>query len=347
MKTTLMQTIKKTPHSWAAIALGLLVLITSCTSTSTPTSQSQGQQPEGTMIQIDGSSTVYPLTNEVVQELEAIKPSAIPISVKFSGTGGGFEKFCRGETDVNNASRPITQNEIDLCAKNNVDYIEVPVAYDALTIVVHSDNKWIDSVTLEELRRMWGQEAQSQVKTWKDVRPEWPDAPLNLYGPGADSGTFDYFIEAIGVAASRSDYTASEDDDLLVKEVSQDPNGIGYFGYVYYQENEKILNAVPVDGGQGPVLPSSATVQSGDYQPFSRPLLLYVNARSVTQKPELRAMLEHYLSNGRRLVKIVGYVPLPDSVYALAMERLQNNTTGTVFSNRSAQGIKMEEPLKK
>jgi len=207
-------------------------------------------------IQIDGSSTVYPITVEVAEAFERIQTPEAEISVSFSGTGGGFEKFCAGETQINNASRPILLEEVEACKQAGVPFIELPIAYDALTVVVNPDNDWVEDLTVEELRQIWGSRAQRQITRWDQVRPEWPDEPLELYGPGSDSGTFDYFVAAIGAGRSRSDYVASEDDEVIARGVIKDENALGYFGFAYYEENQDQLRAVSIDSGEGPIMPS-------------------------------------------------------------------------------------------
>jgi phosphate transport system substrate-binding protein len=232
-------------------------------------------------IKVDGSSTVYPITEAVGEEFQKLHPD-VKVVVGISGTGGGFKKFCNGETDISNASRPILQKEIDTCAQNGIEYIELPVAYDALSVVVNPRNDWVACMTVAELKKIWEPDAQGKITRWNQVRPEWPDAPLNLYGAGTDSGTFDYFTEAIvGKAkASRGDYTASEDDNVLVQGVANDQYALGYFGLAYYFENQDKLKAVAIDNGKGCVLPSEETVRNGTYQPLSRPLFIYVSRKA-------------------------------------------------------------------
>jgi phosphate transport system substrate-binding protein len=326
-----------------AIALSFSTLVTGCSVPPTSTSQIQ-QQP----IVIDGSSTVFPLTDEVVKEYKFERSDAPEITVAFSGTGGGFRKFCAGDTDINNASRPIVNKEIDACKANQVKYIELPVAYDALTIVVHPSNTWAQSITLEELKKIWEPAAQGKITRWNQIRPEWPDKPLNLYGAGRDSGTFDYFTEiVVGKAgASRNDYTASEDDYELMRRVRNDPNGLGYFGYAYYEESQTLLKAVAIDEGRGPVLPSNETVLNGQYQSLARPLFIYVNAESLEKKPGLQEFVQFYLVNAENLSKVVGYVPLSDETYTLALDHFQSRKVGTAFAGYSEK-LTLQELLKR
>ncbi|ASC70859.1 Putative substrate binding domain of ABC phosphate transporter [Halomicronema hongdechloris C2206] len=314
-----------------------------------PTPDSGAEAANGAAITIDGSSTVYPITNEIAQEFQFEHSAAPPITVSFSGTGGGFRKFCAGETDISNASRPITPDEMETCKAAGIEFIELPVAYDALTVVVHRDNDWANDITLEELQTLWQSEAEGTISTWKQIRETWPDQPINLYGPGEDSGTYDYFTEvATGESGeSRQDYTASEDDMELVRGVRTDPNALGYFGYAYYEESRAALKALAIDGGEGPVLPSDDTVRDGTYQPFARPLFIYVNAAAAEANPHLQAFVEYYLANARHLVQVVGYVPLPDQAYALALDHFQGRQIGTVFDGQAQPGLTIEALLQK
>ena len=324
--------------------LGVLTFSTACSSP-------QDSQPPSSqaVIAVDGSSTVYPITNEIAQEYQLISTKQPEIRINVSGTGGGFRRFCVGETDISNASRPINAEEMATCQENDVEYIELPVAYDALTVVVHPDNDWVNEITTSDLATIWEPNAENRVTKWNQVRSQWPDRPLNLYGPGADSGTFDYFTEAIiGEAeASRTDYFDSEDDTLLVRGVREDLNSLGYFGYSYYEENRGDLKALAIDNGSGAVMPSRDTVRSGEYQPLSRPLLIYVNASALEAKPELREFVEYYLTQGRPSVSVVGSIPLPDEIYNLALKRIENKQTGTVFEGETPINFKMEDLLRK
>lgn len=336
--------------------LGLITLAGGCASpnaeesaTEDSAAEESATDPSSRRIEVDGSSTVYPITNEIAQEYQLISSKQPEIRVNVSGTGGGFRQFCAGETDINNASRPINAKEMATCEENGVKYIELPVAYDALTVVVHPENDWVSEMTTEDLAKIWEPSAESTLMQWNEIDSQWPRRPLNLYGPGADSGTFDYFTEAIvGEAeASRQDYIDSEDDMLIVRGVSEDTYALGYFGYSYYEENQKELKALAIDNGSGPVMPSRETVRSGEYQPLSRPLLIYVNANSLENKSELQEFIEYYLSQGRPSVKIVGSIPLPDEIYNLALKRMENKQTGTVFAGKTPINFKMEDLLQK
>ncbi|HSI95179.1 MAG: PstS family phosphate ABC transporter substrate-binding protein, partial [Methylophilaceae bacterium] len=263
----------------------------------------------------------------------------------------GFKKFCRGETDISGASRPILQKEMDACKEAGIQYIELPVAYDALTVVINPKNDWAKTMTVADLKKMWEPASQGKVKTWKQVNAAWPDKPLKLFGAGADSGTFDYFTEAIvGKAkSSRGDFTASEDDNVLVQGVSQDANAIGYFGLAYYEENKDKLKAAGIieKAGKPAVLPSQETVMSGTYQPLSRPIFIYVNATAAAFKPEVKEFINFYLKNAPELVKEVKYVPLPANEYAAVEAHWKSLKPGTGFGGVPEVGVKIEELLKR
>lgn len=299
------------------------------------------------IIKIDGSSTVYPITEAVAEEFQ--KAQKVKVTVGESGTGGGFKKFCRGETDISNASRPISQKEIDACKEAGIQFIELPIAFDALTVVVNNKNDWVKSITVEELKKIWG--PGSSVKSWKQVNPAYPDKKLGLYGPGTASGTFDYFSEAINgkSKAHRTDYTPSEDDNVLVKGVTGDAGGMAYFGMAYYEENKDKLRAIPVavKAGSPAVLPSVQTVEDGTYQPLARPIFIYVNATAAAFKPEVKAFVNFYLDNAPTLVKEVKYVPLPAEDYAAVKAHFKANKPGTGFGGKNEVGIKVKDLLSK
>ena len=305
-----------------------------------------GAQAQAQIIKIDGSSTVYPVTEAVAEEFQKAKKGAMKVTVGISGTGGGFKKFCRGETDISDASRPILKEEIASCKQAGIQYYELPVAYDALTVMVNPKNDWITSMTVADLKKIWEPAAQGKVTHWNQVRSSWPNVALKLFGPGADSGTFDYFTEAIvgKVKASRGDFTASEDDNVLVQGIASDRNALGYFGFAYYVENQNRLKAVAIDGGKGPVLPSAKTVEDGTYQPLSRPIFIYINKKSA-EKPEVKEFVEFYLKNASKLVKQVKYVALPAQAYTLGLEHFQKGKLGTVFGGEAEVGVKIEELL--
>ena len=272
-------------------------------------------------VKIDGSSTVYPISEAVGEEFQKENPG-VRVTVGKSGTGGGFEKFVASEIDITDASRTIEDDEKLLASKNGIEYIELEVAYDGLSIVVNKNNNFVKKLTVGELKKIW--EPKSKVKNWSDVRKSWPSEAINLYGPGTDSGTFDYFTDVINgeEGASRSDYTASEEDNVLVQGVSQDKNGLGYFGYAYFVENKDKLNLVGVDSGKGAVEPSKETIQSNEYTPLSRPLYIYVSKKSL-KKPEVAAFIKYYLEIGKELVADVGYIKAPNKVYEEGLKKIE------------------------
>lgn len=304
-----------------------------------------GDAPRRSAIVIDGSSTVYPITQIAVDSFRARVEPQVEVDIGFSGTGGGFEKFCAGETDINNASRPIQTDEMEACREAGVAYIELPVAFDALTVVVNPQNDWLDSITTQELETIWEPAAEGEIERWNQVRPEFPDRPLNLYAPGRDSGTFDYFTEAIvgQVGASREDYLASEDDQILVEGVTQDPNALGYFGFAYYEANSEDLKALAVDSGEGPVLPSRENVYQAEYQPLARPLFIYVNSRAEQENPALQEFVEFYLDQAPELVTAAQYIPLTEESYHIARVTFYNNEVGTVFAGQSEFDLTIPE----
>jgi phosphate transport system substrate-binding protein len=300
------------------------------------------------IIQIDGSSTVFPVTEAVAEEFQKAKKGKVKVTVGISGTGGGFKKFCRAETDISDASRPILKQEMESCKNAGVEYIELPVAFDALTVMVNPKNEWASSMTVAELKKVWEPAAQGKITNWNQVRSNWPDAPLKLFGAGADSGTFDYFTEAIvGKAkSSRGDFTASEDDNVLVQGIANDRNALGFFGYAYYAENQKKLKAVAVDNGKGPVAPSEKTVLDGTYQPLSRPIYIYVSKKAAA-KPEVKEFIEFYMKHAANLSKQVKYVPLPDKVYSMGLSRFQSVKVGTAFAGHADVGVTIDDLLKR
>ena len=288
------------------MGLLLILLVTACSSTPSDGSRSNS-------IEIDGSSTVFPITEAVAEEFQKVNPD-IRVNVGVSGTGGGFKRFAVGDTDINDASRPIKDSEVQLAAQNGIEYIELRVANDGLSVLVSPKNDFVECLTVEQLKAIW--EPGSTVDSWSDIDPSWPDRTIRLYGPGTDSGTFDYFTEEIvGEAqASRPDYTASEDDNVLVQGLSGDRNALGYFGFAYYSENAENLKLVAVDDGTGCVSPTNQTIEEGTYKPLSRPVFIYVNKASL-QRPEVKAFVEFYMENGAELATEVGYVRLSEQEY--------------------------------
>ena len=297
-------------------------------------------------IKIDGSSTVFPISEAYAEEFQIQKRGKVRVTVGVSGTGGGFKKFCRGETDMANASRPITVEEMETCRKAGIKYLEVPVAFDALTVVVNPANTWAKTLTVADLKKMWEPAAQGRITTWNQVNPKFPKEKIMLFGPGADSGTFDYFTEAVNgkAKASRGDYTASEDDNTLVQGVENNRTAIGYFGYAYYAAHKDKMTAVAIDGGKGKAVPPSLeNVTNGSYTPLSRPLFVYVRDSSA-KRPEVREFVQFMMQNGQ-LVQEVGYLPLPKQAYDLAWQHFQGGKLGTVFGGHAKVGITIDQLL--
>lgn len=333
-----------------ACLLSLAVALVACSDerTASPAGSTSAAANEAVtgLVQVDGSSTLYPLTEAVAEEFQASNGGRIRVTVGVSGTGGGFKKFCRGEIDVQDASRPIKASELADCAAQGIKFLELPVAYDALTVVINPANTFAKTMTVNQLKTIWAPQAQGTVMRWNQVDPSWPDQPITLYGPGADSGTFDYFTEAVvgESKASRGDYTASEDDNVLVQGVSQDINALGYFGYGYYAENQGIINAVaivPVGGGEG-VVPNSETVRAGSYTPLARPLFIYVSTTAM-ERPEVSAFIDFYMNEAAGLAEEVRYVPLPDEVYVAARRHITERRTGTIFGEGDATAVSMDD----
>jgi phosphate transport system substrate-binding protein len=301
------------------------------------------------VIRIDGSSTVFPIAEAVAEEFQLHGTDRTRVTVGLSGTGGGFKKLCRGEIDIANASRPILAEEMEKCRAAGIQFLELPIAFDAITVVVNPANDWVKTLTVADLKKMWEPAAQGQIISWQQVRPEWPDTRLMLFGPGADSGTFDYFTEAVSgkAKASRGDFTASEDDNVLVQGVESNRNALGYFGYAYYVSHKGRMRAVPIEQpGGAAVLPSIDAVVDGTYQPLSRPLFIYIKETSA-QRPEVRKFIEFYLSEGPKLVREIGFVPLPEDASRIALEHFHSNRIGTVFGGVPEVGIKINELLER
>ena len=302
------------------------------------------------LVRVDGSSTVFPITEAVAEEYQK-ENSGVRITVGISGTGGGFQRFCRGETEVSDASRPIKPVEIEACRKQGVEFVELPVAYDGLVVVVNPRNTWVDHLTVAELKRMWAPEAQGKVIRWNQIRTAWPDRELHLFGPGVDSGTYDYFTEAVvgKEGASRGDFTSSEDDNVLVQGVAGDELALGFFGIAYYEQNRSRLKAVPIAEGDGggthAVAASVATVKDGTYRPLSRPLFIYVS-KAAAEQPAVRGFIDYYLAHGDELAAEVGYVSLGDEGYRLARQHFADRITGTAFGKGGSQvGVTIEQLL--
>ena len=302
------------------------------------------------VIQIDGSSTVFPITEAVAEEFQKAN-QGVRVTVGISGTGGGFQKFCRGETDISDASRPISATEIEACKNAGIEYIELPVAYDGLAVVVNPKNTWASNITVAELKKLWAPEAQGKVTRWNQVRAGWPDREIHLFGAGVDSGTYDYFTEAtVGKAkSSRGDFTSSEDDNVLVQGVSGDEAALGFLPLAYLEQNKSALKVLPVDdgkkeNGEGAIVPSAETVRNGTYQPLSRPLFIYVG-RKAADRPEVQKFVDSYFVS-QALMREVGYVELTPQIYDLAKTHFAERKVGTAFGSGGSQvGLTLEQLL--
>ncbi len=304
------------------------------------------------LVEVDGSSTVYPITEAVAEEFQKENPT-FRVTVGISGTGGGFKQFGRGETDVTNASRPIKPSEVELCKKNGIEYIELPVAFDGLAITVNPENDWVDYMTVAELKKLWEPEAQGKILYWNQIRPDWPSKKISLAGPGPDSGSYDYFTKAVcgEEGASRGDFIASENDNVLVQAVARDDYTLGVFGLAYYEANREILKLVPIDDGKmdngdGAIAPSLETVKNATYQPLSRPIFIYVSKQSA-DRPEVEKFVEFYLQQAKTLTEEAEYIPLPEETYQLILRRFQNRVTGSVFGGKgSTLGVSIDDVLR-
>ena len=336
----------------------LAIAVVGCNGSGSSTSSGEGAteivETEGLdgltgTVAIDGSSTVFPVTEAVAEEFQIATRGGAKVTVGISGTGGGFKKFARGEVDVTNASRPILTNEMEAARKGGVSYVELPVCFDALTVAVHPDNDWVDTITVAELKKIWEPAAEGKITKWNQVRPEWPNEEIVLFGAGTDSGTFDYFTEAImGKAkASRGDFTASEDDNTLVQGIEGSKFALGYIPYAYYEPNKNRLKALKVDNGDGKGVPPTAdTVIDGSYQPLSRPLFIYVSTKGL-ERPEVQKFVEFYLNNAPALATEVKYVPLPEDAYPLVKKRLMDKVTGTAFGGVPEVGVSVKHILER
>lgn len=296
------------------ISLALIVLACDTKKEQKEISKNESIVLQGT-IKVDGSSTVFPITEAVAEEYREVQPK-VKVTIGVSGTGGGFKKFSRGETNLSNASRPIKEKEKAACVENNINYLELEVAYDGLAVLVHPENDWVDSFTVEELKKIWEPAAQETITKWNQIRPEWPDREIHLFGPGVASGTYDYFTEAIvgKSGSSRGDFTASEDDHVLVQGIAGDKYSLGFFGLAYYAENKDKLTLIGVHNGEKVVKPTLETVSNGSYSPLSRPLFIYVNSTSVKSE-EVISFVNFYLDQAGDLSTDVGYIPLPAEIY--------------------------------
>ena len=301
---------------------------------------------QASLIKIDGSSTVFPITDAVIEDFKRTNKS-VKATLGISGTGGGFKKFCRNELDIVNASRPISSKEMAACKEAGVEYIELPIGYDALTVIVNPKNTWLSSLTTKELKLMWEPAAQGKIRSWQQINPAFPDIRLKLYGAGSDSGTFDYFTAVINgkAGSSRGDYSPTENDHETVDGVATNVNAIGYLGLAYFEENKNKLKGVAISwNGKAPIYPSAKSVLDGTYQPLSRPIMIYVNAASLS-KPEVKAFTLHYLNNASKLVKKEKYVELSGNAYKLGLARINNMVKGTSFGGENQSGLKVDDVM--
>jgi phosphate transport system substrate-binding protein len=346
-------------HSTALLMASTLAFgLVSCGETQTNTSTNSTTPPaENTSntsgvtgdVLIDGSSTVFPISEAMAEEfMKANQGTKVTVGV--SGTGGGFKKFCAGETDIANASRPIKESEMELCKAKGIEYIEVAVAFDGLSVVTNKENNWVTCLKPDDLKTMWQVEAEGKIMKWNQVRPDFPDQALSLFGPGTDSGTYDYFTDAINdkEGESRGDFTASEDDNVIVQGVESDKGSLGFFGFAYYEENKDQLKIVEIENSEGKcVIPTHETIADASYNPLSRPLFFYVNKKALEEKPQVKAFTEYNLDNANKhFIDEVGYVSLPDDIRAKVQTRVDNKTVGSIFGGKSSVGVKLSEALK-
>ncbi len=321
-----MQTIK------ALLFSSLLISLFACGGQKSNDENSNNENVLSGQIQIDGSSTVYPITEAIAEEFRAEAPE-VKVTVGVSGTGGGFKKFVRNEIDINDASRSIKDSEAEQCKENGISYIELSVAYDGLAVLVNPQNNWLNDITIEELKKIWEPAAQGVIMKWNQIRPEWPAEEIHLFGAGTASGTYDYFTEAIvgESGASRGDYTASEDDNVLVQGISSDKFALGFFGLAYYEENKDKLKLVGVNNGSGSVLPTMETVANGSYAPLSRPIFIYVSNKSA-EREEVKAFVNFYLDNVASISEEVGYIPLPETEINKQKEKFNSFLAGSNYT---------------
>lgn len=327
----------------ALLTLGLAALPMA---QSAPSAGEAASQPA--TIRIGGSSTVFPIMQEAIRAFRAAGNRS-EIELKETGTTDGFRRFCAGELEIANASRPINSKELKACARHQISFIELPIAFDALSIVVHPANTWAKQITVAELARLWERQAQGRIDRWKEVNPSWPDRPIKLCGPGKDSGSYDYFNKAINgnPVNARQDYTASEDDNVIAKCVAQNPNALGYFGFSYYLNNQTKLRALPIASSSGVVSPSVASVQSGRYRPLGRPLFLYISDSALSSRSDVQKFATFFVRNGLRLVEQAGEIPLPSSTYQLVESKLYKRVPGSSFAGDLPVGLSIGEALRR
>ncbi|MCT7958569.1 PstS family phosphate ABC transporter substrate-binding protein [Laspinema palackyanum] len=329
----------------AVLTLLIALALSACRGTGT-SAHNRGGRGDINHLSVDGSSTVFPISEAMAEEFMKANPG-VRVTIGISGSGGGFKKFCQGETDISNASRAIDATERELCEKNAIEYLEIPIAFDGISVVVNPANSFVQCLTVEELKRIWEPAAEGKIVTWNQIRSTFPERPLRLFGPGTDSGTHDYFTAALvgQEQQSRGDYTASEDDNILVQGVAGDADALGFFGYAYYQENQNKLKVVEIDSGDGCIAPSPETIADSSYKPFSRPEFIYIN-KSQADRPDVKAFVEFHLNpDYQYLIADVGYVPLPESVMRVVRTRYQKRQVGSVFKSGSTWNISLYDAL--
>jgi phosphate transport system substrate-binding protein len=336
---------------WAPLTV-LVVTLAACGPSAQDARTSGGGGDGPTLVTLDGSSTVFPISEAVAEEFQKANQGT-RVTVGISGTGGGFQKFCRGEIDIADASRPISASEIAACEKSGIQYVELPVAYDGIAIAVNPKNSWVANITAAELKTLWAPEAQGKVKTWNQIRKGWPNREVHLFGAGVDSGTYDYFTEAINgkAKASRGDFTSSEDDNVLVQGISNDELALGFLPFAYFEENAAKLKLVPVDdgkndNGEGAIAPSPETIRTGTYQPLSRPVFIYVSAKAA-ERPDVQRFVEFYLQHAENLVREVNYVGLGANAYQMVGDRFAKRTPGSAFAGVNTVGMTIDQLLAK
>ncbi|MEO0409331.1 MAG: phosphate ABC transporter substrate-binding protein PstS family protein [Cyanobacteria bacterium P01_A01_bin.135] len=343
---------------YAAFSLSIVAGLAACSGEETASTDAgaegetaeapaEGEGVSGDIL-VDGSSTVFPISEAMAEEFMADNPDT-RVTVGVSGSGGGFKKFCAGETDISNASRPIKQEEMDLCAEAGIEFIEVPVAFDGVTVVVNDQNDWAECLTADQLGQMWAPDAEGTITSWSQIDPSYPDQELALYGPGTDSGTYDYFTDAVTgeEGESRGDYTASEDDNVIVQGVQADPGGLGFFGYAYYEENQDTLTSVAIENANGECINAgSDVIADGTYNPLARPIFFYVKTESYETKPQVKAFADYQIDQANEgLISEVGYIPLPGEIVEKANARLEGGTTGSIYEGGSSVGVKLADKL--
>ncbi|MBP0016739.1 MAG: PstS family phosphate ABC transporter substrate-binding protein [Cyanobacteria bacterium SBLK] len=339
----------KAKRSWPIVtAIALSLTLAACGSDTASSGDGGGEDGLSGDVLVDGSSTVFPISEAMAEEFQK-ENSKVKVTVGISGSGGGFKKFCAGETDISNASRPIKESEIKLCEEAGIEFVEIPVAFDGLSVVVNNDNDWAACLKPDELGKMWEPAAEDTIDNWNQIRDDFPDETLSLYGPGTDSGTYDYFTDATHgtEGESRGDYTASEDDNVVVQGVQSDKGGLGFFGFAYYEENKDSLKVVEIENANGDcITPTSASIEDGTYNPLARPIFFYIKKDSLENNPAVKAFAEYQISgDNAELISEVGYVALPSELVSKIETRIEEAKTGSIFEGKSSLGVKLADKL--